>query len=174
MASAGGFIVRAQVDEQDIINVRIGQGVNITGQDFPGKTLRGHVERIAPVAQKSADASSTAKQVLTTIALDRSPDFLKDGMTADVDILTTDIPHAIVLPNDAIFKEGNASYAYVVRNGVAKKQPVRIGRVGDTTTLIASGVGPGDVVVSQRTPDLVDGKNVTPMPSASPSAIPSP
>ncbi|HET9029699.1 MAG TPA: HlyD family efflux transporter periplasmic adaptor subunit, partial [Candidatus Aquilonibacter sp.] len=43
IASNEGFIVKAQVDEQDIINVRVGQRANITGQDFPGKTLRGHV-----------------------------------------------------------------------------------------------------------------------------------
>ncbi|MDP9024353.1 MAG: efflux RND transporter periplasmic adaptor subunit, partial [Candidatus Eremiobacteraeota bacterium] len=91
MASSSGYIVRAQVDEQDIINVRVGQRANVTGQDFPGKTIPGHVAYIAPVAQKSTDASSTAKQVITTIALDSSPAFLKDGMTADVDILTTDI-----------------------------------------------------------------------------------
>ncbi|MBV8373161.1 MAG: HlyD family efflux transporter periplasmic adaptor subunit, partial [Candidatus Eremiobacteraeota bacterium] len=87
LAGEGGYIVKAEVDEQDIINVRIGQRVNISGQDFPAKIVRGHVAQIAPVATKSTDPSSTAKQVLTTIALDSSPAFLKDGMTADVDIL---------------------------------------------------------------------------------------
>ncbi len=174
MASQTGFIVRAQVDEQDIINVRVGQRVNVTGQDFPGKTIPGHVARIAPVAQKSADASSTAKQILTTVALDRSPDFLKDGMTADVDILTTDIPHAIVVPNDAVTKHGNSSFVYVVVNGVAKKRTIEPGRVGDTSTLVKSGLLPGDVVVAQSVPDLTDGARITPLPSASPAVSPAP
>ncbi|MDQ2865055.1 MAG: efflux RND transporter periplasmic adaptor subunit [Candidatus Eremiobacteraeota bacterium] len=170
MASTGGFIVRAQVDEQDIINVRVGQRANITGQDFPGKTIPGHVAVIAPVAQKSTDASSTAKQVLTTIALDRSPDFLKDGMTADVDILTTDISHAIVVPNDAVTKSGNKSYVYVVKNGTARKKQIVPDRVGDTTTLVKSGLLPGDTIVAQSQPTLKDGAKVTPLPSASPGA----
>ena len=96
MAGGNGYIVRAQVDEQDIINVRLGMPVIVTGEDFPGKTIHGHVATIAPIATKSTDATSTAKQVLTTIQLDQNPPFLRDGMSADVDILTTSIPHSIV------------------------------------------------------------------------------
>ena len=172
MSSNESFIVRAQVDEQDIINVELGQRANITGQDFPGKSIPGHVVRIAPVAEKSTDTSSTAKQVLTTIALDRSPAFLKDGMTADVDILTTDIPHALVVPNDAVVKDGGKSYVYTIRHGVALKQCIKVGRAGDTTTLVTSGLTAGEVIVAKNTPALANGKTVTPMPSPSPSVSP--
>lgn len=174
MAAGDNFIVRAQVDEQDVINVRVGQHVNVTGQDFPGKTIPGHVAVIAPIAQKSTDTSSTAKQILTTIALDRSPDFLKDGMTTDVDILTTNIPHAIVVPNDAVVKDGGKTYVYVIKAGVATKRAIQTGRTGDTTTLVTSGLVPGDVIVAQNTPELSDGKHVTPMPSPSPTSSPAP
>ena len=109
MAGGHGYIVRAQVDEQDIINVRLGMPVLVTGEDFPGKTIHGHVASIAPIATKSTDATSTAKQVLTTIQLDDNPPFLRDGMSADVDILTTSIPRSIVIPNDAISKQGGKS-----------------------------------------------------------------
>jgi HlyD family secretion protein len=169
MSSASGYIVKAQVDEQDIINVKLGQRANVSGEDFPNVTIPGHVAYIAPVAVKSADTSSTAKQVLTTIALERSPDFLKDGMSADVDILTADIPHAIAIPNDAVVKNGGTSYVYVVKNGVAKRRAVKVGRVGDTSTMIASGLASGDVIVAK--PDGVkDGVRVSPMPSSSPGS----
>jgi HlyD family secretion protein len=171
IAGGEGFIVKAEVDEQDVINVKRGQRVNVTGQDFPGKTIAGHVADIAPVATKSTDASSTAKEVLTTIALDASPSFLRDGMSADVDILTTYIPNAVVVPNDAIVKEGSQNYVYVVAGGVARKRSVRVGKVSDTQTQIASGLAPGDVIVTSRTVGLTDGRRVTP--TASPSPIPS-
>jgi RND family efflux transporter MFP subunit len=171
IAGGGGFIVKAQVDEQDIINVRIGQRANITGQDFPGKVIAGHVATIAPVATKSTDATSTAKQVLTTIALDASPGFLKDGMTADVDILTTYLPHAVVVPNDAVVKEGAASYVYVVEGGVAHKRRITAGKRGDTQTQVAAGLRPGESIVTTKVPELKDGAPVT---AASPSPSPSP
>jgi HlyD family secretion protein len=168
IAGDNAFVVRAQVDEQDIINVHVGQAANVTGQDFPGHTIPGHVARIEPVAQKSTDTSSTAMQVLTTIALDQTPSFLKDGMSADVDILTSNIPNSIVIPNGAINKDGNVSFVYVVQNGVAKKRTVTLGRAGDSTTMIRSGLAPGDVIVAAKTPGLLDGGRVTPLPSSSP------
>ncbi|HEY1654328.1 MAG TPA: efflux RND transporter periplasmic adaptor subunit [Candidatus Tumulicola sp.] len=170
IAGGGAYIVKAQVDEQDVINVKLGQRANVSGQDFPGKTIRGHVARIAPVATKSTDTTSTAKQVLTTIALDSSPAFLKDGMTADVDILTTYVPNAVVVPNDAVVKDGAKSYVFIVEKGVARKRSVRIGRVADIQTWITSGLRPGDTIVGARIPGLTDGRRVKPLPS--PSASP--
>ncbi len=168
IAGGEGYIVRAEVDEQDIINVRLGQRANISGQDFPGKTIVGRVAHIAPVATKSTDASSTAKQVLTTIALDSSPSFLKDGMSADVDILTSYVTGAIVVPNDAISKAGSRSYVFVVEKGIARKRSIGVERVGDTTTWVRSGLRPGEVIVTQAVAGLIDGKLVKPLPSASP------
>jgi HlyD family secretion protein len=127
------------------------------------------VAYIAPVATKSPDASSTAKQVLTTIALDSSPGFLKDGMTADVDILTSYVPKAIVVPNDAISKIGSISYVYVVENGIARKRSISVGKVSDTTTWVRSGLRPGEVIVAQKIAGLTDGKRVKPLVSPSPS-----
>ncbi len=171
IAGDNRLVVKAQVDEQDIINVHVGQAANITGQDFPGHVIAGHVARIEPVAQKSTDTSSTAMQVLTTIALDASPPFLKDGMSADVDILTSNIPHSIVVPNGAINKNGKNSFVYVVQAGVAKKRSVTLGRAGDSTTQVLSGLTPGDVIVAAKVPTLTDGARVTPLPSASPSPL---
>ena len=169
IAGGSGYIVRAEVDEQDIINVRLGQRANVSGQDFPGRTIIGRVAYIAPVATKSTDASSTAKLVLTTIARDSSPGFLKDGMTADVDILTSYVPQAIVVPNDAISKIGSISYVYVVETGIARKRSISVGKVSDTTTWVRSGLRPGEIIVAQKIAGLTDGKRVKPLVSPSPS-----
>jgi RND family efflux transporter MFP subunit len=171
IAADDRYVVKAQVDEQDIINVRLGQRANVTGQDFPDKTIVGHVSYIAPVAQKSSDASSTAKQILTTIALEDSPPYLKDGMNADVDILTTYVPHALVVRNDAILKDGKRSYVFVVERGTAAKRWITTGRVGDTTTVVTSGLQPGDVVVTTKDPQIKPGVRVTPMPSPTVSPV---
>jgi len=170
VASSEGYIVKAEVDEQDVIDVKLGQRVLVTGQDFPDQKIPGHVATIAPVAVKSVDATSTAKQVLTTIALDRSPSFLKDGMSADVDILTTDIPHALTVPNDAIVKEsGKSPYVFVVVDGKAKKRVVKLGRTGDASTIVTSGLSIGDVIVKASVPGLSDAAAVTSLPSPSPT-----
>jgi HlyD family secretion protein len=168
IAQSGSDIIKAQVDEQDIINVRPGQPVIVSGQDFPGKHIAGHVATIAPVAIKSTDASSTAKQILTTIRLDDSPAYLKDGMTVDVDILTSNVHNALLVPNEAIVNEKGRSYVYTVRHGQAHKTAITTGASNDTQTVVTGGLASGDVVVAQKIAALKDGMRVTAAPSPSP------
>lgn len=169
MAASNAYIVKAQVDEQDIINIHTGQAVKVTGEDFPGKTLSGHVTSISPVAVRSTDASSTAKQILTTIALDQSPAYLKDGMTVDVDIITLDVPHALAVPTVAIQHDHGQAYVYIVRGDKAMKQTVKTGQSNDTDTLITSGLRQGDVLIAEKNPDVAPGVSVTAAPSPSPT-----
>lgn len=169
IAQTDNYIVKAQVDEQDVMNVHPGQQAVISGQDFPGKHILGHVTAIAPVATKSTDAASTAKQVLTTIRLDRSPAFLRDGMTVDVDLVTTDIHDALVLPSDAIISDKGKNYVYVVRNGVAHKVRIHTGPSNDTDTVVTSGLLRGTIVVAKNVPALKDGSRVSVLPAPSPS-----
>ncbi len=149
--------------------MHIGQQANVSGQDFPNQTLVGHVVDIAPVAIKSTDPSSTAKQVITTIRLDRSPAFLRDGMSVDVDILTQDVPHALLVPLAAINKDGARSYVYVLRGGKAVKAYVTTGASNDTQTVIKSGLAPHDVIVAEKNPLVHDGALIKPAPAASSS-----
>lgn len=169
IAAGGGYVVKAEVDEQDIINVRPGQRVNVTGEDFPGQTLTGHVADIAPVAIKSSDPSSTARQVLTTIRLDQSPSFLRDGMSVDVDILTTNIKNALVVPSSAIGKDAKGAYVYVVRSGKVYKTSIKTGSKNDTQTIVKSGLSRGATIVSQSNPLLHDGAAVTVTPAGKPT-----
>ncbi len=168
LAASDAFVVRAKVDEQVIINVRIGQRAVITGEDFPGKVLDGHIVAISPVAQKSEDPSSTARQIITTIRLDRTAPYLRDGMSVDVDVITNDVHNVIVVPSDAIIAENGKKYVYVVKNAVAKKTEVRTTLSNDTQTVIRRGLSNRDAVVAEKNPMLSDGMAVAPAPSNSP------
>lgn len=174
IAAGRSYIVRANVDEQDISQVRIGQGALISGQDFGGKTIAGHVASISPTAQKSDDPSSTSRQVPTVIGLDASAPFLKDGMSADVDIYTTDIPNALTVPNSAIINDHGKKYVFVVQNGTAHKRPVTTGLSSEIVTVIRGGISVGDEIVVKPTPDLLDGARVRVAPSESPAPAASP
>ncbi len=171
LSAQRAFVVRTRVDEQDVINVHVGERAQITGEDFPGRVLGGRVVEVAPIAVRSGDSTSTSRMVATTIAVDRPPAFLRDGMSVDVGILTTDLPHAILVPNEAIVREGALTYVYVVRQNNAYRQPVRVGFSNETSSTIASGLAAGDVVVAANVPGLSDGAPVT-MTAVAPPAHP--
>jgi len=170
IASAGPMQVKAQVDEQDIINVKLGQHAFITGEDFPGYTLVGTVIRIAPVVVAQTQAGNAAKNVETTIALSRTYPFLRDGMSCDVDIVTGKANHVLVVPLGAIEDEGAKHYAYLITKGVAHKTPVTEGLKNDTDVAIASGLKAGDVVAATNVSSLKDGAKLdVSAPSPSPA-----
>jgi len=175
VASDAGFIVRARVDEQDVSQVRIGQRAKISGEDLGTKSLDGRVIAVGAVAQKSDDPSNTSRQVVTTIALNGSLPFLRDGMTVDVDIITMDIPHVLTLSSDAIRRDDKGKpYVYVVRktDKHAVKTSITLGTANDSQSIVTAGIKPGDVVISDRNPAIAQNTLVTPAPKPSTSASP--
>jgi len=171
IAANGSFVVRTRVDEQDISHVRIGQGAKVSGEDFGTQSLAGHVVNVGAVAQKSDDPSNTSRQVLTTVALDGSLPFLRDGMTVDVDIITNNFSHVIAIGNDAIRHDStNKPFVYTVRkkDGHSVKTPIALGVANESQTIVKSGLALGDVIVVDRNPAIADGTAVKAAPSPSP------
>lgn len=161
LAAQRVFVVRTRIDEQDVIGVRLGEPVQITGDDFPGRVLTGRVVELSPIAQRTNDAASAARTVATTIAIDRAPAFLRDGMSAEVTILTTNLPHAIAVPDQAIVRDAaGAAYVFLVTNGSAQRRAVRVGTATETTSVIESGLRPGDVIVARDVAGLRDGDRI--------------
>jgi HlyD family secretion protein len=176
MSGNEGFIVRTKVDEQDIAGVKLGQRAVVSGEDFAGKKLAGHVTSISPLAQKSDDPSNTSRQVLTTIVLDQTLPYLRDGMTVDVDIVTHDRHHVLIIPVDALRKDDkkNVQYVFVVRKGLAVRADVKLGDQNDTSVIATSGLSDGDVVVADKNLLVMPNARVTAAPSPSPGPSASP
>lgn len=169
IAGTGPMVVKAQVDEQDIINVRIGQHAFITGEDFPGYSLIGTVIRVAPVVVAQNQAGNSAKNVETTIALSKSYPFLRDGMSCDVDIVTGKASRALVIPQSAVADDGGKHYVYVIAGKTVKKTAVSEGLKNDTDVAVTKGLHSGDVVATTGVSDLKDGSPVHATPADSPS-----
>lgn len=173
IAADSGFIVRARVDEQDISQIRLGANARISGEDLGDKTLGGRIIAIGQVAQKSDDPSNTSRQIITTLKLNGSLPYLRDGMNVDVDILTVERPHVLAVATEAIRRDGSKPYVYVVRpDGHAQKTPVQLGTASDAQTIVTRGLRPGDVVVVDRNPAIVENVVVKAAPRPSPAASP--
>jgi HlyD family secretion protein len=172
IAQGHAFIVRTKVDEQDIAHVQVGQSAVVSGEDFGGATFPGRVVAIAPTAQKSDDPAATTRQVLTIIALEKIAPFFKDGMSADVDILTTQLHDVIVVPTSAISTgQKGKKYVWVVAGGRAAKRAITTGKSNDTSSVVLAGLRPGESIIVQPPTTLAAGAAVTiatPEPSAPP------
>lgn len=64
-----------------------------------------------------------------------------------------------LIPTQAIQHNGNEAFVYVIANGKAKKQDVKIGTSNEGVTAV-TGINPGDVVATSSFQKLVDGSEV--------------
>jgi membrane fusion protein (multidrug efflux system) len=122
--------------------VRRGQPVGATAAAFPGETFRGAVAaidtRIDPVARSFRVRAN----------LPNPEGRLAPGLFMVARITLAERPEAILIPEEAVFAEGRASYVYRIRNDRAERVAVTLGqrRIGEVEVL--AGLEAGDAVVT--------------------------
>lgn len=110
MADLATVRARALVDETDIGRVQPGQEAVVTVEAYPGRSFRGHVEKIEP--QAVVDQNVTMFPVLVQL---RNPEgLLKPGMNAEVSIQIADRTGVLSVPNGAVVSLREAPTAGVV------------------------------------------------------------
>jgi HlyD family secretion protein len=146
------FVVRGQVDEIDVNQVRPGQNVTVTGDAFAGEVLTGRVASVA--AQASADQGGMGRGMpnfAVSIAItDLTPEQrarLAVGMSASLAIITHEREDAVVLPPNAVRDEGGTRVVRVREGGRVVSRPVTLGISTPEGIEIREGLAPGDVIV---------------------------
>jgi HlyD family secretion protein len=100
-----------KVDETDIVNVTLGQPVDITIDAIPNKTFKGHVTEIGNTAilrssgvaaSQSAISSQEAKDFKVVVALDNPPDEIRPGLSCTAKITTATRQNVLTIPIQAL------------------------------------------------------------------------
>ena len=90
VADTTRMIVRANVDETDVVNVRVGESVNIKVDAFTDSVFRGQVIEVGNTAKSTSSLGASQDQStfeVKVVFLDHIPN-IRPGMTGDVDIQT--------------------------------------------------------------------------------------
>ena len=138
--------VVAEVNEEDIPRVALGQTALFRTDAFPGRRLEGKVAEITPMGDVNA------KTFRVKMALpDDTP--LRPGMSVEANIVTREKANALLVPADAV--QGNA--VFVVDGSRIKKRAVTIGIRGTRAVEVLDGLKEGQRVASPATAALTDG-----------------
>ena len=142
--------ISAEVDEEDIAQVAVGQSVVIHADAFPEQVFDGAVTEITP----AGDATTRSFRVRIGIAADTP---LRVGMTTDANIIIGRHENVLLVPATAVV-DGSV---WVVRNERLEKLAVRTGVRGESGVEILEGLGEQDAVVSLPAAELRAGQRVT-------------
>jgi len=176
------MVMRAKVDEEDKIFVRLGQRVTAVLYAFAGRTFDGVVARIYP----RADPTLRTFEVDVWVIPDRPAVMAAElalegfgplrprsdhsrfaaGMTAELAFITDRRDRAMVIPSQAV-QQGRV---YVVRDGRLEEAPVRLGLRSVERVEVLSGLAETDRVVISAVGKLEAGQRVRIRSEADPTA----
>ena len=141
-----------KVDEADVVKLRAGQKVTVTGNAFRGLKLEGAVTHVSSQADP---ASRGIPKFDVTVTLDpvgpEEAARLRSGMSARLRIVTYDNPKALTVPIDAIESRGGAHRVKVVdpATGEIEDRKVEIGPTSRDSVEIRAGLEPGETILAR-------------------------
>lgn len=141
--------ITAEVDEEDIARVRIGQKVLIKADAFADTVLEATVDRVTP---KGDPINKTFR--VRVVLPDATP--LLVGMTTEINIITKESRDALLVPASAVV-DGRL---FLVENGRARPQAVTPGIRGRTMTEILDGLAADLPVIAAPPAGLKAGDRV--------------
>lgn len=137
------------VPEADIHKVKVGQSAALSIEAVAGRSFNGKVERVAEVANPGGWLESAVKEFKVHIALEQV-DVMRPGFSCDSEILIETVPKALLLPVQAVFREGDDFAVYLDGATGATRQKVKVGRSSMTHVEIIEGLKKGQKVLLVR------------------------
>ncbi len=145
--SAGPFQVAADIYEEDIVKIKVGDPVDIKATAFAGQTFFGKVIFINP-AEKLIDGIVYYE---VKIDFQSALQETKPGMTADITIKTAQKDNVLVISESAITKKDNKSFVQVAKNEKLEEREVQIGlKGGEGKVEVISGLEEGEEIAVPR------------------------
>lgn len=158
VADLSSMQIELLVDETDIGEVKIGQGVKFTVDAYPNKEFHGVVENISKKehsSTSSSSSSSSSSQVVyyTVYVLINTDELsgLYPSMTARAEILGREAQDALLIPVTAVRSDSNGSYVYRKSGDGVAKAYIETGITSNSNVEVVSGLSEGDEIVVSGT-----------------------
>jgi HlyD family secretion protein len=152
--------VEAPFDETEFGKVGKGMEARLTFDAFPGESVKGTVDRIAPKVVATREKNRT---FTVTVAIPAAGK-LTPGLSADVVVISRRVPDTLYVPTRCLRE---SKFVYVVEGGRAVRKEVRVG-VSNWDITEVSGLPEGAETVSLLDLDFhgeLDGQEVRVVPA---------
>ncbi len=156
--------VRLEVDENDIVQVRVGQPVRVTIDALPDREFWGHVILVGyqPLSETtSPQLGQTARENLFPVEVELRETLpeVRPGFTVHAEIVTAERKQVLSVPIQALVhrlasgdnpegpREADVAGVFVLEGDRVRFRPVQVGIMGEFDLEVRSGLRPGESVV---------------------------
>lgn len=157
LADVSLLVVRVQVSELDVVDVRPGAEVAVLLDAYPESPVTGRVRRVFP----SADAESRLVPVEVALADFPAGVAARPGFLARVTFRLDRRSGVLVVPAAAVGVAEEGQFVYVVDADSLVRRPVTLGLTAEGVVEVRSGLAAGERVVTSGHTNLRAGARVT-------------
>jgi RND family efflux transporter MFP subunit len=141
--------VVAEINEEEINRIAVGQKALLRSEAFPGRALRATVSQITP----KGDPTRKTFRVYLRLPQDTP---LRIGMSVEANIIFREKQAAVVVPAEAVTGDS----VQIIEDGRISRVPVTVGIRGSRNVEIIGDVVKGMAVLSPWRTDLADGTRI--------------
>ena len=157
IAELGSSEFHADVDQADIVKIRLHQKATIRLDALPGEVFQGVTQEIAVGPQ--VDPTSRVRYQVR-LAVEKAGHRLKAGMSGSVSFYLGRRTQVVTLPPPVILQEGDQESVFVLDGDRARLRKDKIGLQGDDAAELVSGLRAGEQVIDRGRAKLKDGQRV--------------
>ena len=140
--------VKTNIHESAVQRVAVGQKVRVSIDAFPDTNLMGVVTKVAVVADSANSFMNPDLKVYpTTIKIDGVHDWLRPGMSSEVEILVNNLVDIVYVPVQAVTYWDEQRVVYVDAGGSPVRREVETGTFSESFIEITSGLREGEKVL---------------------------
>ncbi|WP_412754041.1 efflux RND transporter periplasmic adaptor subunit [Legionella londiniensis] len=143
ISNRDNLLVIAQVYEEDLGKIKVGQAVNIHALSYPKEVFPGKIILIEP------SLDPLTRTVNVRISLDNKANLLKPGMFVRANVILSHNDTALAIPNAALLQTNGEQFVFARNGNEYERVFVSTGMSDDEYTEIIDGLVPGDEVVTQ-------------------------
>jgi membrane fusion protein (multidrug efflux system) len=161
--------------QQDLSQIKTGMTIRVTLDTYTNKQFEGTLTAVNP------DLDESTRNVRLQATLDNADQLLRPGMFARIEVVLPTEENVLVIPATAILSAPYGDSVYVIQKGtnspnslVVQQQFIRTGRSRGDFVSVASGLKPGDRVVSSGLFKLRNGAAVSENNDIAPKALEKP
>jgi len=151
--------VEVEVDETDVVGVKIGQKSEVKIDAYPDDIITGTVTEVGSSALQTVTTADESKDFKVVVTLENPPANLKPGLSASADIIIAKKENVLAVPISALVlrdkteddqnsEKEQEEGVYIVEESRVKFMPIKKGIMGELMIEITSGLEEDqDVVV---------------------------
>jgi len=154
-----GLVFKAELSEEDIAKVKIGDKAEITLDAYEDKILNSTISNIFPKVTQNVSAEDVINIELDVTDDQNSITTFASGLNGDAEIILDKVT-TIGIPFEALYSKNGDDFVYIINGNKVKEKEIVTGDDFGNYVEVEEGLSVNDIIVSDKYDGLKDGKSI--------------